>query len=167
MEASRQGRNVPVKLPVLLQVNGEAYELMLDSKRTLLEVLRSDLGLTGTKDGCGEGVCGACTVLLDGEAVNSCLILAVEARGKEILSIEGLAKGKDLHPLQQAFIDQWAIQCGFCTPGMILSAKALLDRNPHPSEDEIRRTLAGNLCRCTGYSKIIKAITVASKLLSV
>ena len=153
-----------MKLPIFLEVNGEEYELVLDSRRTLLEVLRNDLGLTGTKEGCGEGVCGACTVLLDGKAVNSCLILAVEVRGKEILTIEGLAKVDNLHPLQQSFIDHWAVQCGFCTPGMILSAKALLDRNPHPNEDEIKRALAGNLCRCTGYSKIVKAITAASNL---
>lgn len=151
-----------MKCPVLLNVNGELYELMLDSKRTLLEVLRNDLGLTGTKEGCGEGVCGACTILLEGEAVNSCLILAVEVSGKEILTIEGLAKGGELHPLQRSFIDQWAIQCGFCTPGMILSAKALLDKNPHPNEDEIKRALAGNLCRCTGYVKIVKAIAMLS-----
>ena len=154
-----------MKLPVLLHVNGEEYELILDPRKTLLEVLRNDLGLTGTKEGCGEGACGACTVLLDGRAVNSCLVLGVEAKGQEILTIEGLAKGTDLHPIQQSFIDQWAIQCGFCTPGMILSAKALLDRNPHPNEDEIRHALSGNLCRCTGYSKIVKAITAVTNLL--
>lgn len=148
-----------MKLPVLIKVNGEAYELMLEPQKTLLEVLRNDLGLTGTKEGCGEGVCGACTVLLEGRAVNSCLILAAEVSNKEILTIEGLAKGGKLHPLQQSFIDHWALQCGFCTPGMILSAKALLDRNSNPNEDEIRRALAGNLCRCTGYVKIIQAIT--------
>lgn len=154
-----------MKLPVLLKVNGDEYDLIVDSRRSLLDVLRNDLGLTGTKEGCGEGVCGACTVLLDGKAVNSCLILAVEVKGKEILTIEGLTQGSVLHPLQQSFIDHWAIQCGFCTPGMILSAKALLDQNPHPSEEEIRRALAGNLCRCTGYAKIIKAIANTSKLL--
>ena len=154
-----------MKLPVLLSVNGEKYELVLNPKKTLLEVLRSDLGLTGTKEGCGEGACGACTVLLDGKAVNSCLVLAVEANGKDILTIEGLGSENDLHPLQQAFVDHWAIQCGFCTPGMILSAKALLDRNSHPNEDEIRRAISGNLCRCTGYSKIVKAIAAASSSL--
>jgi carbon-monoxide dehydrogenase small subunit len=154
-----------MKLPVLLKVNGDEHDLIVDSRRSLLDVLRNDLGLTGTKEGCGEGVCGACTVLLDGKAVNSCLILAVEAKGKEILTIEGLTQGSALHPLQQSFIDNWAIQCGFCTPGMILSAKALLDRNPHPDEEEIRRALAGNLCRCTGYAKIIKAIIAASRSL--
>jgi len=154
-----------MKQPVMLKINEENYELILDPRRTLLEVLRNDLGLTGTKEGCGEGVCGACTVLLDGKAVNSCLIMAVEVNGREILTIEGLAKGGDLHPLQQSFIDHWAIQCGFCTPGMILSAKALLDKNPHPNEDEIRRALAGNLCRCTGYAKIVKAISKCVQVL--
>lgn len=154
-----------MKQPVMLKINEENYELILDPRRTLLEVLRNDLGLTGTKEGCGEGVCGACTVLLDGKAVNSCLIMAVEVNRREILTIEGLAKGGDLHPLQQSFIDHWAIQCGFCTPGMILSAKALLDKNPHPNEDEIRRTLAGNLCRCTGYAKIVKAISKCFQVL--
>jgi carbon-monoxide dehydrogenase small subunit len=153
-----------MKLIVSLKVNGEEHELFLDPKKTLLEILRNDLGLTGTKEGCGEGACGACTVLVDGMAVNSCLVLAVEVRGKEILTIEGLAKGNALHPLQQSFVDNGAIQCGFCTPGMILSAKALLDRNPHPKEDEIRQALSGNLCRCTGYSKIIKAITAFTNL---
>lgn len=154
-----------MKQPVMLKINEENYELILDPRRTLLEVLRNDLGLTGTKEGCGEGVCGACTVLLDGKPVNSCLIMAVEVNGREILTIEGLAKGGDLHPLQQSFIDHWAIQCGFCTPGMILSAKALLDKNPHPNEDEIRRALAGNLCRCTGYAKIVKAISKCVQVL--
>ncbi len=154
-----------MKLPVLLSVNRERYELVLNPKKTLLEVLRNDLGLTGTKEGCGEGACGACTVLLDGKAVNSCLVLAVEANGKDILTIEGLGSENDLHPLQRAFVEHWAIQCGFCTPGMILSAKALLDRNPYPNEDEIRRAISGNLCRCTGYSKIVKAIVAASSSL--
>ena len=154
-----------MKQPVMLTINEENYELFLDPRRTLLEVLRNDLGLTGTKEGCGEGVCGACTVLLDGKAVHSCLIMAVEINGREILTIEGLAKGGDLHPLQQSFIDHWAIQCGFCTPGMILSAKALLDKNPHANESEIRRALAGNLCRCTGYAKIVKAISKCSQVL--
>jgi len=154
-----------VKQPVTLKINDEPYELTLDPRRTLLDVLRNDLGLTGTKEGCGEGVCGACTVLLEGKAVNACLILAVEVNGREILTIEGLAKGGVLHPLQQSFIDHWAIQCGFCTPGMILSAKALLDKNPHPGEDEIRRALAGNLCRCTGYAKIVKAVSKCSQVL--
>lgn len=155
-----------MKQPVMLKINEENYELTLDPRRTLLEVLRNDLGLTGTKEGCGEGVCGACTVLLDGKAVNSCLIMAVEINGREILTIEGLVKGGDLHPLQQSFIDHWAIQCGFCTPGMILSAKALLDKNPHPDEEEIRRALAGNLCRCTGYAKIVRAISKCFQVLS-
>src|SRR4030042_4770032 len=154
-----------MKQPVMLTINEENYELFLDPRRTLLEVLRNDLGLTGTKEGCGEGVCGACTVLLDGKAVHSCLIMAVEINGREILTIEGLAKGGALPPLQQSFIDHWAIQCGFCTPGMILSAKALLDKNPHANESEIRRALAGNLCRGTGYARIVKAISKCSQVL--
>jgi carbon-monoxide dehydrogenase small subunit len=141
-----------------LKINGEPYELLVKPNKTLLEVLRDDLDLTGTKMGCGTGDCGACTVLLDGKPVNSCLVLAVEAKGKEITTIEGLAQGETLHPLQQAFIDQGAVQCGFCTPGMILTAKALLDANPNPTEHMIRRAIAGNICRCTGYTKIVKAI---------
>lgn len=140
------------------KVNGEHYEVAVKPNRTLLEVLREDLGLTGTKVGCNQGDCGSCTVLLDGKAVCSCLTLAVEAQGKEIITIEGLASNGQLHPIQQAFIDYFAIQCGYCTPGMIMSAKALLDENPDPTEDEVRRALQGNLCRCTGYVKIVEAI---------
>ena len=125
-------------------------------------VLREKLGLTGTKEGCGTGECGACTVLVEGEPVNSCLYLAVRADGKSVLTIEGLAEGGQLHPLQQAFIDKAAVQCGFCAPGMLLSAKALLDRNPQPSEREIREGIAGNICRCTGYVKVVKAIQQAA-----
>jgi len=147
-----------------LIINGEHYELMVKANKTLLEVIRDDLELTGTKMGCGTGDCGACTVLLDNRPVNACLVLAVEARGKEIVTIEGLAQGETLHPLQQAFIDHGAVQCGFCTPGMILTAKALLDNNPNPTEPMIRRAIAGNICRCTGYTKIVKAImAVASR----
>jgi aerobic-type carbon monoxide dehydrogenase small subunit (CoxS/CutS family) len=150
-----------------LTVNGEPYLLeRVPVSRSLLHVLRDDLGLTGTKEGCGEGDCGACTVLLDGKAVNSCLVLAVEAEGKEITTVEGLAKGGKLHPLQQAFVDEGAVQCGFCTPGMLLSAKALLDANPKPTELEIRTSLAGNLCRCTGYVRIVSAVQKAAQALA-
>ncbi len=143
---------------IQLKVNGEDYRLKVDPDRTLLDVIREDMGLKGTKEGCGEGQCGACTVLMDGKTVNSCLILAVEANGKEILTIEGLSSHDGLHPIQSAFVQHGAIQCGFCTPGMVLSAKALLDQNPWPTEGEVRRAIAGNLCRCTGYAKIVEAI---------
>ncbi len=147
---------------VILQVNGEAYDLLTYPHRTLLEVLREDLHLTGAKESCGEGACGTCTVLLDGFPVRSCLFLAVEAEGREITTIEGLAAGGKLHPLQEAFVEHHAIQCGFCTPGMILTAKALLDAVPEPTEEEIRRALSGNICRCTGYAKIVDAVKAAS-----
>ncbi len=152
-----------MKQIMVLNVNDEFYEVAVEPHRTLLEVLRDTLGLTGTKKGCDEGECGACTVLIDGEAVLSCLLLAVEAQGKRITTIEGLAHNGQLHPLQQAFIDHGAIQCGFCTPGLILSAKALLDRNPKPTEAEVREAIAGNLCRCTGYVKSVEAILAASE----
>ncbi len=148
---------------IQLKVNGEDYNLEVDPYRTLLDVIRNDLGLKGIKEGCGEGQCGSCTVLLDGKAVHSCLILAVDADGKEILTIEGLASKEGLHPLQASFIQHGAVQCGFCTPGVLLSAKALLDKNPHPTEAEVRKAIAGNLCRCTGYAKIVAAILAASK----
>ena len=141
-----------------LTINGEPYELTVEPRTTLAELLREELHLTGTKEGCGIGMCGACTVLLDGKAIKSCLVLALKGNGKEILTIEGLATKGEIHPLQKAFIDHGAIQCGYCTPGMILSAKALLDENPHPSEEEVRMAMAGNLCRCTGYVKILEAI---------
>ena len=147
---------------VTLRVNGEAYDLLTYPHRTLLEVLREDLHLTGAKESCGEGACGTCTVLLDGAPVRSCLLLAVEAEGREITTIEGLAAGGKLHPLQEAFVEHHAIQCGFCTPGMILTAKALLDATPEPTEEEIRRALSGNICRCTGYAKIVDAVKAAS-----
>jgi carbon-monoxide dehydrogenase small subunit len=146
-----------------LTVNNRPYRLSVLPWRTLLEVIRENLGLTGTKEGCGLGECGACTVLIDGRAVNSCLVLAAEAEGKEITTIEGLADGDKLHPLQQAFVDHGGLQCGFCTPGMILSAKALLDENPTPTEEEIKQGIAGNLCRCTGYAKIIESIKAAAE----
>ncbi len=148
-----------MKHSLVLTVNEEPYEIQINPNRTLLEVIRNDLGLTGTKEGCGTGECGACTVLLDGEPVNACLTLALQAHEKRVTTIEGLGKGGTIHPLQEAFITHGAIQCGFCTPGMILSAKALLDRKPEPKEMEIREALIGNLCRCTGYQKIVEAIT--------
>lgn len=144
-----------------LMVNGKPYELFVQPWRTLLEVIRENLRLTGTKEGCGLGDCGACTVILDGRTVNSCLVLATEANGKEIITIEGLADDNKLHPIQEAFVEHGGLQCGFCTPGMIMSAKALLDENFNPSEEEIRRAIAGNFCRCTGYIKIIESIKAA------
>lgn len=143
---------------IQLRVNGELHEVMVEPWKTLLQVIRGDIGLTGAKEACGTGECGACTVLVNGKPVNSCLVLAVEAQGKDILTIEGLAPRDKLHPLQDAFIKRGAIQCGFCTPGMLLSAKALLDDNPQPTEEEIRDAISGNLCRCTGYNKIVEAI---------
>lgn len=143
---------------MVFNINGQEHRLEVESNRLLVDLLREDLGLTGTKINCGIGVCGACTVLVDGQAVNSCLMLAVDAAGKQITTIEGLAEGAQLHPLQEAFVNHGAIQCGFCSPGMILSAKALLDENSTAGESEIRRTIAGNLCRCTGYVKIVEAI---------
>lgn len=147
-----------MKQLIQLRVNGELHEVMVEPWKTLLQVIRNDIGLTGAKEACGTGECGACTVLVNGKPVNSCLVLAVEAQGKDILTIEGLAQGDKLHPLQDAFIKRGAIQCGFCTPGMLLSAKALLDDNPQPTEEEIRDAISGNLCRCTGYNKIVEAI---------
>ena len=147
---------------IKIVVNGENYELWVRPNELLLDLLRDRLDLTGTKEGCGAGDCGACTILVDGKPINSCLTLAIEVNGKNILTIEGVARAGKLHPIQEAFIDEGAVQCGFCTPGMILSAKALLDENPHPSEEEIKRAIAGNFCRCTGYKKIIQAIQAAS-----
>ncbi|MBI2911070.1 MAG: (2Fe-2S)-binding protein [Chloroflexi bacterium] len=143
-------------------VNGEAQALEVEPHRTLLDVLREDLHLTGAKEGCDAGDCGVCTIILDGKAVNPCLILAVEARGKEITTIEGLARDERLHPLQEEFIRQGAVQCGFCSPGMILTAKALLAENPQPTAQEVREAIAGNLCRCTGYESIVRAILSAA-----
>ncbi|MCB2189188.1 MAG: (2Fe-2S)-binding protein [Deltaproteobacteria bacterium] len=146
------------KLRIVLMVNDQEYELLTEANRTLSQVLREDLELTGTKQGCGVGDCGSCTVLLDGQAVNSCLVLAAQAQGRRVTTIEGLAAGPGLHPLQEAFVDKGAIQCGFCSPGMILSAASLLKDNPSPSRLEIRQGLSGNLCRCTGYQKIVEAV---------
>ena len=148
-----------------LTVNRQYYELYIKPKALLVEVLRNDLGLTGTKRGCDSGQCGACTIIMDGKTMNACLVLAIQAEGKEILTIEGLSSGGRLHPLQEAFVEEGAVQCGFCVPGMILSAKALLDEKDDPSEDEIREALSGNLCRCTGYVKIIKAVQKAAALM--
>jgi len=147
-----------MKTLITLKVNGRQWDIAVEPNRTLLDVLRHDLELTGTKRGCDLGECGSCTVILNGKPVNSCLVLAVQANGAEILTIEGLAGPDGLHPLQRAFVEKGAIQCGFCTPGMILSATTLLQKNPNPSEEEIRIALSGNLCRCTGYQKIVEAI---------
>ena len=146
-----------------LTVNGEIHQVLAEPHRTLLDVLRADLGLTGTKENCLEAECGVCTVLLDGLAVNACILLAVQCRGRSIVTIEGLAAPGEMHPIQQAFIDQGAVQCGYCIPGMILSAKAYLEENPEPTEAEIREALAGNLCRCTGYQKIADAVMSAAR----
>lgn len=144
--------------PIKLQINGRSYMLNVGPQVTLLQVLRDYLGLTGTKEGCDGGECGACTVLCDGEPVLSCLMLALDAQGKNILTIEGLANNGELDRIQKAFVEEGAIQCGFCTPGMVLSTKALLDRNPHPTFEEIREGISGNLCRCTGYVKVFGAV---------
>jgi len=146
------------KYNLKINVNGVDYSLKVDARQSLLGLIRDQLDLTGVKKGCESGECGACTVLMDGMAVKSCLVLALQAEGRKILTIEGLAPDGELHPLQRSFIEKWAIQCGYCTPGMILTSKALLDENPNPGEDEIRSYLAGNLCRCTGYQKIIEAV---------
>jgi carbon-monoxide dehydrogenase small subunit len=147
-----------MKKQISLKVNGREHTLSVEPRQTLLDTLRYDLRLTGTKEGCGDGNCGSCTILMDGQAVNSCLVLAVEADGHNLITIEGLAQDGKLHPLQQSFIDEGAVQCGFCTPGMIMNAKAILDVNPHPTEEQVRLAIAGNLCRCTGYDKIVRAI---------
>ncbi|ATW27765.1 (2Fe-2S)-binding protein [Candidatus Formimonas warabiya] len=151
------------KIHIHVDVNGQAYQLQVEEDAFLVDVLRENLNLTGTKKACNEGECGACTVILNGKAVNSCMILASRVDGARILTIEGLGSGDRLHPIQEAFITEGAVQCGYCTPGMIMSAKALLDQNPHPSEGEIRRGLSGNLCRCTGYKKIVQAVKVAAE----
>ena len=150
------------KLHVTTTLNGEPAEFLCDASESLLDVLRDGLGMTGTKEGCGSGDCGACSVILDGRVVCSCLVLGAEAEGRAITTVEGLAKGDALHPLQRKFLEHAALQCGFCTPGLLVAAKALIDRNPDPSETEIRFGLAGNLCRCTGYDKIVRAVADAA-----
>jgi carbon-monoxide dehydrogenase small subunit len=151
-----------VRQIIELKVNGQTYEVETPPWRTLAEVLRDQLNLTGTKISCAEGHCGACTVIINGRAVNSCLMLIAEAQGKEILTIEGLSEGGELHPIQDAFVTHGAVQCGFCTPGLIMGAKSFLADNPDPSEEEIKKALSGHLCRCTGYVQIIEAVKVAA-----
>ncbi len=152
-----------MKQRVTAKVNGDPVEFLCETGQTLLQVLRDELQLTGTKEGCGTGDCGACNVMVDGKLVCSCLMLGVEAQGKKIETIEGMATGNELHPLQKKFLEHAALQCGMCTPGMLISAKALLQRNPDPTEEEVRYWLAGNLCRCTGYHKIVEAVLDAAR----
>ena len=150
-------------IPLTLTVNGTIYAINIEPNRTLVDVLRDVLGLTGTKKSCNEGECGACTVLMDGKPVASCLVLAVDAQNKKITTIEGLAVGENIHPLQESFVKNGGIQCGFCTPGMIMSAKALLDENPDPTPLQVRTAISGNLCRCTGYQQIVDSVMAAAK----
>jgi carbon-monoxide dehydrogenase small subunit len=160
----KRGRGLESDLvSIAMEVNGVSHRLNINSSAFLLDVLREELGLKGTKRGCDQGQCGACTVLLDGRPILSCILLALQADGKKITTIEGLTADEKLHPLQEAFVDEGAVQCGFCTPGMILSAKALLDEKKDPSDHEIRKALSGNLCRCTGYAKIIRAVKKAGQ----
>ncbi|MDK2985603.1 MAG: aerobic carbon-monoxide dehydrogenase small subunit [Clostridia bacterium] len=151
------------KIAIKVTVNGKKYDLEIDPRLRLIDLLRDELRLTGTKEGCGEGECGACTVLLNGAPVNSCLVMAFQADGKKVLTIEGLGGEEKMHPIQEEFLKQGAVQCGYCTPGMVLSAYSLLKKNPQPAREEIKKYLAGNLCRCTGYDKIIKAVESASQ----
>ncbi|GBD22473.1 Nicotinate dehydrogenase small FeS subunit [bacterium HR29] len=153
------------KVHVRTEINGEPVEFLAEPRQSLLEVLREELGLTGTKEGCNNGNCGACSVIFDGRVVNACCVLAVEAEGARIVTIEGIARDGELHPLQQAFLEEAALQCGICTPGIIVAAKALLDREPNPDELRVRHWLAGNLCRCTGYDKIVRAVLAAAERL--
>lgn len=155
------------RIPLSLTINGQTHEVLAEPHRTLLDVLRTDLGLIGTKENCLEAECGVCTVLLEGTAVNACILLAAQCQGRAIVTIEGLAVEGRLHPLQQAFIDHGAVQCGYCIPGMILAAKAYLDENPGPDENGVRGALAGNLCRCTGYQRIVEAVLSAAGALRV
>ena len=154
---------MPTKQHVQTRLNGEEVDFLCEPRQSLLEVLRDVLGLTGSKEGCNNGNCGACSVILDGVLVNSCCVLGVEAGGREVTTIEGIAGAEGLHPIQQKFLEHAALQCGICTPGFIVAAKALLDQNPHPSEHQVRYWLAGNLCRCTGYDKIIRAVLDAAQ----
>jgi len=154
-----------MKQPVRLNVNGVLYDVEVEPLTRLIDVLRNDLGLSGTKEGCGSGDCGACTVLVDGVAFNSCLLLAVRVQEKQIVTIEGISRDGKLHPIQKAFLENGGFQCGFCTPGMILSTKALLDNDPDPTDEEIKTHLAGNICRCTGYKKIIESVKAAAKMM--
>jgi carbon-monoxide dehydrogenase small subunit len=156
---------VPGKIHVQTNINGEPVEFLCEPRQSLLECLRDVVGLTGTKEGCNDGNCGACTVIMDGRIVTACLVLGAEAAGSSITTIEGIAKGSTLHPLQQAFLENAALQCGICTPGFIVAAKALLDAEPNPSEERIRLWLANNLCRCTGYDKIIRAVQQAAEVM--
>lgn len=153
----------PTSVPVTLKVDGKAVKVLIEPRRTLLSVLREELGLTGSKRGCGRGQCGACTVIIDGETAYACLTLAIDCEGREIRTVDGLVAGERLHPVQEAFVAHDAYQCGFCTPGQVMSAVALLEHNPQPSEDEIRREMAGNLCRCGAYPNIIQAIVTAAE----
>lgn len=152
-----------MKQAIELNINGDNYDVLVSPNNTLLEVLRDKMGLMGTKCGCDLGACGACTVLINGEAYLSCVMLAVDARGKEITTIEGVATGGELHPLQSAFVEKGGIQCGFCTPGMILTARAILNEEENPTEETIKRKMAGNLCRCTGYKKVVEAVMSANE----
>ncbi len=151
------------RIPIEINVNDEKHQLLVEPRTTLLELLREQLFLTGAKEGCGEGICGSCTVLLDDKPVRACLTLAVEAAGHRVTTVEGLSDGEALDPLQQAFIDHGAVQCGFCTPGMLMSARALLFAEPQPDEKQIARALSGNICRCTGYTKIVEAVAAAAR----
>src|SRR5258708_3121516 len=155
-----------MKQAISLRVNGQDYDILVEGRTRLLDAVREQCDLTGTKEGCSTGDCGACTVLVDGKPITSCMTFAVAMEGRDLTTIEGVAQGSQLHPLQETFIEFGGLQCGICTPGMILSAKALLDENPHPSKDEIRFALAGNLCRCTGYQKIVEAVVKASERVS-
>ena len=154
---------MPGKVHVQSNINGEDTDFLCEPRQSLLEVLRDVLSLTGTKEGCNDGNCGACTVMMDGRIVDSCCVLGVEAQGKQITTIEGVASADGLHPIQQAFLENASLQCGICTPGFIVAAKALLDREPNPTEQRVRHWLAGNLCRCTGYDKIVRAVLDASE----
>ena len=156
----------PPKTPIEMKLNGVAYERYVEPRRLLSDFIRHDVGLTGTHVGCEHGVCGACTVIVDGQLVKSCLMLAIQARGAEVLTVESLAKNGSLHPIQQAFHENHALQCGFCTPGMLLGALSLLEENPDPTEDEIKLGMDGNICRCTGYYNIVKAIRAAANAMN-